>query len=462
MIPALQFDSALIQKYDVPGPRYTSYPTAPAFRTSFGEKEYRQAAALSNAAEPPRPISLYVHIPFCRTVCLYCACNRIVTSNHHRAAEYLDYLRTEIRLKGELFDPRRTVSQLHWGGGTPTYLSLEEMAELMGALGESFNLSQDPDRDFGIEVDPRTVDATIINALRELGFNRISLGIQDLDPAVQKAVNRIQPLDETRAVIRSARDASFDSLSVDLMYGLPHQSVRTFRNTVQEVLHLNPDRISLFNYAHLPERFKMQRKIRADTLPAPEEKLRILKMAIGLLTEAGYLYIGMDHFARPGDSMVRAMQSGELQRNFQGYSTHAACDLVGLGMSAISQVGETYAQNEAELDRYYGLLDGGWLPVARGLKLTLDDRIRRKVIHTLMCKFSLDFRAIGQEFDIDFEDYFRWELREIKALETDGLLVVDAEGITISSRGRMLVRQICMLFDRYLPYQTAQAFSRTI
>lgn len=460
MDTTLIFDPALIGKYDRAGPRYTSYPTAVQFHDGFGEADYRQEAQAGNAAG--KPLSLYLHIPFCDTVCFYCACNKIITKNRRHAAPYLDHLHQEMALQGALFDRSRPVTQLHWGGGTPTFVSAAEMRELMEITGEHFQLLDDDRGEYSIEVDPRETDERTVGLLRELGFNRLSLGVQDFDPEVQKAVNRIQSREITLRVMAAARSEGFKSISVDLIYGLPLQSVASFSRTVDQIVAQNPDRISVFNYAHLPELFKTQRQIDASALPTPAVKLEILKTVIEQLTAAGYVYIGMDHFAKPADELTLAQQAGTLYRNFQGYSTHADCDLIGLGATSISMVGDSYSQNLKTLEEYYARIDEGKLAVFRGVRLDADDRLRRAVITALICHFTLEFAAIEQPFNIRFGDYFATELAELTDMQADGLLTVDAARIRVLPPGRLLIRNICMAFDRYLREQKQQRFSRVI
>lgn len=456
----LIFDPALIRKYDKAGPRYTSYPTAVQFHDGFGPAEYREQAVASNASG--RPLSLYLHIPFCDTVCFYCACNKIITKNRRHAAPYLEHLHREIALQAALFDPNRPVTQLHWGGGTPTFISPDEMRTLMRVTGQHFQLLSDDRGEYSIEVDPRETDDHTIALLRELGFNRLSLGVQDFDPAVQKAVNRIQPRAVTLKVMAAARREGFQSISVDLIYGLPQQSATSFGRTIEEIIAADPDRISVFNYAHLPELFKTQRQIDAAALPPPAEKLEILKTAIERLTAAGYVYIGMDHFAKPADELARAQQAGTLYRNFQGYSTHADCDLIGLGATAIGMVGDSYSQNRKVLEDYYARIDVGDLAVFRGVRLDADDRLRRAVITELICHFTLEFAAIAQRYAIDFTDYFAVELAELADMQADGLLALSATGIQVLPPGRLLIRNICMVFDCYLRNQQQSRFSKVI
>jgi len=460
MDTTLVFDPALIGKYDKAGPRYTSYPTAVQFHDRFSEAEYREQAQASNASG--RPLSLYLHIPFCDTICFYCACNKIVTKNRRHTVPYLDHLYREIALQGALFDPSRPVTQLHWGGGTPTFISADEMRELMRVTGAHFQLLDNDQGEYSIEVDPRETNDDTIALLRELGFNRLSLGIQDFDPQVQQAVNRLQSCEITLKVMDAARREGFHSISVDLMYGLPLQSVTSFERTVESIIAQNPDRISVFNYAHLPDLFKTQRQIDPNTLPSPAVKLEILHMAIERLTEAGYIYIGMDHFAKPEDELAQAQQAGTLYRNFQGYSTHADCDLIGLGATSIGMVGNSYSQNLKGLEEYYARIDEDRLAVFRGVQLDADDRLRRAVITALICCFKLEFAPIESQYRIAFSDYFAMELAELTDMQADGLLALSEIGIQVLPPGRLLIRNICMVFDRFLREQKQQRFSRVI
>ena len=460
MNTAIVFDPALIRKYDKAGPRYTSYPTAVQFHAGFGATEYREQALASNASR--RPLSLYVHIPFCDTVCFYCACNKIITKNRRHAAPYLDHLHQEIALQGALFDRSRPVTQLHWGGGTPTFISAEQMRALMQVTREHFRLLDDDSGEYSIEVDPRETDDHTIALLRKLGFNRLSLGVQDFDRRVQEAVNRIQPREITLKVMEAARREGFKSISVDLIYGLPLQTVASFSRTVDDIIAQRPDRISVFNYAHLPDLFKTQRQIDGGALPPPAEKLEILKTVIERMTEAGYVYIGMDHFAKPDDELAQAQQAGTLYRNFQGYSTHADCDLIGLGATSIGMVGDSYSQNLKTLEEYYARIDEGRLAVFRGVRLDADDRLRRAVITDLICHFHLDFTAVERHFGIRFRDYFASEWVELADMQADGLLALSETDIRVLPAGRLLIRNICMVFDRYLREQKQQRFSKVI
>jgi oxygen-independent coproporphyrinogen-3 oxidase len=460
MTHELVFDLELIRRYDKSGPRYTSYPTAVQFQEGFGESQYRAAAERSNATGAP--LSLYFHLPFCDTVCYYCACNKIVTKNRSRTGPYLERLFREIELQGALFDRRRTVDQLHWGGGTPTFLAAEQMRALMDRTRAHFALRDDDHGEYSIEIDPREASAGTIRLLRELGFNRLSLGVQDFDPVVQRAVNRIQSEAETFAVLDAARGQGFRSVSFDLIYGLPHQSVASFAATLDKVIAAGPDRLSVFNYAHLPELFKTQRQINAADLPSPAAKLAILKHTIERLNAAGYVYIGMDHFARPDDELAVAQRNGTLYRNFQGYSTHSGCDLVAMGITSIGMVADTYSQNLKTLEGYYAALDGGRLPVYRGIVLGADDRLRREIITRLICHFRLDFADIESTYGIAFRDTLAAELEALQAMQADGLVTVDDRGIVVTPAGKLLIRNICMVFDRYLSAQPPQRYSKVI
>lgn len=454
------FDLDLIQRYDKAGPRYTSYPTAVQFHEGFASKEYIEYAKNSNVDNAP--LSLYFHIPFCDTVCFYCACNKVATKNHQLAAEYLQRLLKEIELQAALFDKQRPVTQLHWGGGTPTFLNLDEMRQLMDTTRQHFNLLDDDTGEYSIEIDPREADANTIKLLRELGFNRMSLGVQDFDPKVQKAVNRIQTEAETFAVLEAARKEGFRSISIDLIYGLPHQTQDSFKTTLDKVLQVEPDRLSIFNYAHLPTLFKPQRRINEDDLPTPAQKLDVLQMTTQHLLDAGYVYIGMDHFAKPDDELAVAQRNGTLYRNFQGYATHADCDLVAMGSTSISKVGASYSQNVKTLDEYYARIDINELPVFRGIALNEDDVLRREVITQLICHFSLSIPKIEQQFNLNFKQYFAQEWSELDKLQNDGLITYNDQQIEILPAGRLLVRNICMVFDIYLRQAKEQRFSKVI
>ncbi|MDH5546308.1 MAG: oxygen-independent coproporphyrinogen III oxidase [Gammaproteobacteria bacterium] len=461
------FDLDLIRRYDKAGPRYTSYPTAVQFHEGFGPDDYRtwcdKTNALSRASAKPTPLSLYFHIPFCDTVCFYCGCNKVVTKRREKASPYLERVHKEIAMHAALFDDNRVVEQLHWGGGTPTFISHDEMRELMRVTREHFTLCDDDTGEYSIEIDPREVSEETIALLRELGFNRMSFGVQDVDPQVQKAVNRIQPNEVTLAAVQNARKYGFKSLSIDLIYGLPFQNTERFDKTLDWVINVaSPDRLSMFNYAHLPEMFKPQRRINAEDLPSANEKLNILHHAINKLTDAGYVYIGMDHFARPDDELAVAQREGSLYRNFQGYSTHADCDLIAIGSTSIGKVGNTYSQNVKTLEEYYERIDAGQLPVYRGIELNADDLLRREVITQLICHFELHMDRIEKQFNINFDEYFAVELQEITQMQGDGLVSISGRCIEVKPVGHLLIRNICMVFDRYLRNNTEKRFSKVI
>ena len=456
----LLFRPDLLAKYGANGPRYTSYPTALQFRDDFDPADYRRAAADPGASETD--LSLYFHVPFCDTVCFYCGCNKVITKNRGRAKPYLAQMIRELELQAALFDTKRPVSQLHWGGGTPTFLSLDEMSALMAATREHFALQPDDSGEYSIEIDPREATAQTIAHLRSLGFNRLSLGVQDFDPVVQKAVNRIQPLELTVDVMNAARANGFESISVDLIYGLPHQNVKTFGRTLETMLLLAPDRISVFGYAHMPHLFKMQRQMDEATLPTPAERMALLRLVIEQLTEAGYVYIGMDHFALPTDELARAQAQRTLHRNFQGYSTRADCDLIGFGASAIGKVGDVYAQNAKDLIGYGAAISAGKLATAKGVRLTADDRLRRDIITELMCNLELRYDEFEAAYGVRFSAIFAAELERLREFERDGLVARSADRLEVLPAGRMLVRNIAMVFDRYLGAQQPERFSRTI
>jgi oxygen-independent coproporphyrinogen-3 oxidase len=454
------FDLELIKRYDKSGPRYTSYPTAVQFHDGFGEAEYRQHAAASNAAGGP--LSLYFHIPFCDTVCFYCGCNKVATKDRSRASPYLQRVHRELELQSALFDSNRIVDQLHWGGGTPTFISHDEMRALMAKTRDCFKLHDDDSGEYSIEIDPREVKHDTIALLREIGFNRMSLGVQDFDERVQIAVNRIQSDAQTLGALEAARREGFKSISMDLIYGLPHQSVASFERTLERAIAIDADRLTVFNYAHLPEIFKPQRRINEADLPTPQVKLDILQMSIEKLTAAGYLYIGMDHFAKPDDELAVAQRDGTLYRNFQGYSTHSECDLVGLGATSIGMVGDSYAQNLKGLEEYYAAIDAGRLAIFRGVGLDRDDKLRRDVITRLICHFELELAAVERAHGIVFNDYFANELKDLAGMQSDGLLTLEGGRIVVQPAGKLLIRNICMVFDRYLREKQNQRFSRVI
>ncbi len=457
----LVFDPQLIRRFDINGPRYTSYPTADRFVEAFDARALRDWLAKRGVGGVSRPLSLYFHIPFCNTICYYCACNKIITKDHGRSAKYLKYLDKEIELQSEALGGSRQVTQLHLGGGTPTFLSHEEMRQLMDSVRSRFQLM--PNGEYSIEVDPRKVDFDTVELLADLGFNRMSVGVQDFNPEVQAAVNRIQSIEETKLVMDAARATGFKSISMDLIYGLPKQNVISFNRTLEEVLALSPDRISLYSYAHLPGLFKPQRRIVSEQLPSADTKLQILQLAIRRLTDEGYVYIGMDHFAKPDDELTVAQRQGRLHRNFQGYSTQAECDLLAFGVSAIGKIGPVYSQNVKTLDEYYDILDRDELPVLRGIELTADDLLRRAIIQALMCHFELSIESIEIAHLIKFREYFADELEDLRAMEEAGLLKVSDEWISVLPPGRLLVRGIAMVFDRYLRADRERArYSRVI
>lgn len=452
----------LLRRFDVPGPRYTSYPTADRFVEAFRDREYVLALTQRRlGGATALPLSIYVHIPFCESLCYYCACNKIITKHHERAELYLDYLGKEVDLHVAQLGAGQPVSQLHLGGGTPTFLSDDGLRRLMAMLQRSFALT--PGGEYSIEIDPRTVDAGRLALLAELGFNRLSFGVQDFDPKVQKAVHRIQPAEQVFALVETARTLGFESVNVDLIYGLPRQTPESFDKTLALVEQLRPDRIALYAYAHLPDRFKPQRRIHAEELPGAEAKLSMLSRSLDALMGAGYVYVGMDHFALPTDALAVAKRQGRLHRNFQGYSTQPDCDLIGLGVSGIGRIGATYSQNAKTLEEYYDFLDRGRLPVVRGLALSRDDLIRRAVIMALMCQGELLFEPVEQAWLIDLRKYFAAELEQLEGLAAHGLVVLGPEGIQVTAMGWFFVRGIAMEFDRYLQADRNRArFSRII
>ena len=461
----LAFNADLLRRYDRPGPRYTSYPTAPQFHAGFGEKELREVAAASNGDPIPRRLSLYVHVPFCESPCFYCGCNRIITRDKARGDAYLARLYREIALSAQLFDRDREVIQLHFGGGTPNFLTPAQLGEVVETLRSQFRFSDAADRDISIELDPRFVDADDIAALGRIGFNRASFGVQDFDPAVQEAVNRIQSIEQTRAVIDACRGNGFRSVNVDLIYGLPSQTTEGFARTLDTVAQMRPDRVAVYGYAHMPHLFKPQKQLDASLLPSGETKLALLQLAIEQLTAAGYLYIGMDHFALPDDELALAQARGGLHRNFMGYTTHADSDLVGLGVSAISHIGDSFSQNPRDLPSWQAALDEGRLPVFRGMRLNEDDQLRADLIQQLMCQGEIPVAALERRYAIDFAEYFALALDRLAPLAEDGLVRVEEQRIVVTSRGRLLLRNIAMCFDHYLDQPATVAtprFSRAI
>lgn len=462
--PAGCFDPEFVARYDINGPRYTSYPTAPQFHEGFGQADLLAAARRSNEDAIPRRLSLYVHVPFCLSPCFYCGCTRVITRDRSKAGVYLEHLRHEIELIAPLFDRGRPLVQLHFGGGTPNFLDAQQMGDLLDSLARHFSFTREADREFGIELDPRYCDADYVRMLAAHGFNRVSVGIQDFDPEVQRAVNRIQSVEQTRVVLDTARASGMRSVSVDLIYGLPKQTEEKFARTLEQVIAIRPDRVACYSYAHLPERFKGQRQIKAVDLPDAATKLALLGLTVRMLTEAGYRYVGMDHFALPDDDLVRAQDAGTLQRNFQGYSTHGNCDLIGLGMSSISHIGATFSQNARDLIHYYAALDAGRLPVVRGIALDADDAIRGDAIQQLMCHGQLDIARFEERHGIVFDHYFFAELERLHALERDGLIDVEAQRLVVRPRGRFLLRNIAMCFDAHLtrPRNEDVRYSRAV
>ncbi|OCQ54208.1 Oxygen-independent coproporphyrinogen-III oxidase [Photorhabdus australis subsp. thailandensis] len=446
---AIVWDLPLIQKYNYSGPRYTSYPTALEFNQQYDNAAFMQAAV----RYPERPLSLYVHIPFCHKLCYFCGCNKLVTRQKHKADQYLQLLEREIRERSKLFSGRK-VSQMHWGGGTPTYLDKDQISKLMGLLRGHFDFM--PDAEISIEIDPREIELDMIDHLHREGFNRLSMGVQDFNKEVQRLVNREQDEDFIFALVARARETGFNSTSIDLIYGLPKQTSESFAFTLERVLALAPDRMSIFNYAHLPNLFAAQRKIKEHDLPSAEQKLDILQQTIATLTNNGYQFIGMDHFARPDDELAVAQREGKLHRNFQGYTTQEACDLLGMGVSAISMLGDSYSQNPKELKTYYAELEKQGYALWRGLTLSQDDCIRRDVIKALICNFCLNFADIEQQYGLSFTRYFAEDLQLLMPLAEDGLVEVNEKRIQVMPRGRLLIRNICMCFDIYLRQQVRQ------
>ncbi len=457
----IKWDLDLIRRYDLSGPRYTSYPTAIQFDPELSANDLVSTG--QQTADRTSPLSLYVHIPFCAHVCYYCACNKVITRNRKKAQPYLDTVYKEMAQLSEWYSDDRIVEQLHWGGGTPTFISNEQMIELMQQLRKHFKLLDDDSGDYSIEIDPREVDHETLRVLREIGFNRVSFGVQDVELKVQEAVNRVQPVEEVADVLQEARRLGFRSINMDLIYGLPHQTLESFSKTLDTIIELSPDRLSVFNYAHMPDRFRSQKHINADDLPSPETKLAILETTINKLMDAGYVYIGMDHFAKPDDELALAQQNGKLHRNFQGYTTHSDCDLVAIGVSSISQIGDVYYQNEHDIAAYTAAVEERSDAIKRGVTLTRDDRIRRAVITQLICQFELEKAAIEQQFDIRFDEYFAEELEDLARFTEDGLVELNERQISVTPPGRLLIRRICMSFDAYIPkQQPTKGFSRII
>lgn len=456
----IEFDAEMLKKYDRFGPRYTSYPTAIQFTPEFNRDDYQQAIEQCKNSE--EPLSLYFHIPFCESLCFYCACNKIITHTHNRAIPYLERLHKEVRMQAELMGDKRQVNQLHFGGGTPTFLSDEQLAELLNVSGQHFRFAPVQDREFSIEVDPRAVGENTVASLRDFGFNRISLGVQDFDEEVQKAVNRIQPIGMTQAVVDAARRSGYQSVSMDLIYGLPHQTVASFTRTLDTVIEMRPERLAVYSYAHLPHRVKAQTLIKSEDLPDAVTKLGLLELTINRLQQAGYIYIGMDHFALPTDELVLAMENGSLQRNFQGYSTHAETDMISMGITAIGKINNCYSQNERFENDYFDAIDSGKLAIFQGYRLTEDDELRRDVIQGLMCQGLVEFQAIEKKHGIEFQSYFADELERLIPMAEDNLLQFDDAQIVVKPLGRLLLRNIAMIFDIYQPAASPKQFSRVI
>ena len=462
----IAFDAGLLRRYDRPGPRYTSYPTAPQFNADFGEAALREVARASNEDPIPRPLSLYVHVPFCFSPCFYCGCNRIITRDLSRGRAYLERLEREIALMAPLFDRDREVIQLHFGGGTPNFLDAAQLCGVVETLRGAFRFADSDDRDISVELDPRFCNPADMPVLAAAGFNRTSLGVQDFDPKVQDAVNRIQSVEETRAIVDACRGAGMRSVNIDLIYGLPGQSLDGFRRTLDTVVAMRPDRLAVYSYAHLPHIFKPQKQIDDALLPDPDTKLALLQAAVEQLTAAGYVYIGMDHFALPDDELAVAQARGGLHRNFMGYTTHADSDLVGLGVSAISHIGDSFSQNPRDLPSWEIALDEGRLPVFRGMRMDEDDEIRADLVQSLMCQGEVRVRAFQERHGIGFAEYFADDLQRLWPLADDGLVDVGPEAIRATPRGRLLLRNIAMCFDRYLDRESVidarPRFSRAI
>lgn len=460
MLDTIRWDSELIQHYNVSGPRYTSYPTAVQFSDKIHANDFIKALTQSNTHH--LPLSLYIHVPFCANICYYCGCNKIITKDRNHSEQYVQALLAEIELISQHISSNQIVEQIHFGGGTPTFLTIEQITTIINTLKQHFTFAHHRECDFSIEIDPRTVDWETMGSLAELGFNRISLGVQDLNIDVQRAVNREQSLQQIQSVIDAAHTLQFYSINIDLIYGLPKQTPQSFKHTIEEIIKLQPDRLSVFNYAHLPERFKPQRRIHTEDLPTPHQKLAILQNTIEQLTRAGYRYIGMDHFALPDDDLSLAQEEGRLCRNFQGYNTHGHCALIGLGASSISQIGDLYCQNTADLEEYLTNINKQHLATKRGLLCNEDDHIRREIIQQLICHFYLDFTQIEKSFNISFRKYFNMIFPELNQMANDNLIKLNENSIEILDTGRLLVRSVCMLFDNYLNKQVMQRFSRVI
>lgn len=458
--PEIEISEELVRRFDVSGPRYTSYPTADRFDYTFEEERFLPYLHERAEAAANPPLSVYFHLPFCRSLCYFCACNKIITQDFGRSAEYVRYACKEMQLMAPHLGKDRRSVQLHLGGGTPTFMSQGELSMLMDETRRHFEFT--PDAELGVEIDPRTVDADTLSFLAGLGFNRCSFGVQDFDPAVQAAVNRIQPIEMVERAVQASRDTGYESVNADLIYGLPKQTLDSFARTIDEVIRISPDRIALYNYAHLPSRFKAQRMVKPEDLPSAETRLQIFLLSTRRLLEAGYVYIGLDHFAKPGDELNRARQDKSLHRNFQGYTTRAECDLVGFGVSAIGKVGRSYNGNVRTVNAYYESLDQGRLPVERGVDLSTDDVLRREIIMILMCSMPLRFSEVGQKYGIVFEEYFAAELERLRPYEEVGLMETRDGVITVTPKGRLFVRALGMVFDKYLGQPTVSTYSRLI
>ncbi len=455
-----KFDIPLLLKYDKAGPRYTSYPTVPNFTKDFTSKDYEKALIKSNFGENPPNLSLYFHIPFCGAGCWFCGCNVYHTKNKELANKYIEILKKEIERVKLFINTKRPVEQMHWGGGTPSFLKNEQIESLYKIIEKNFKFTKDAE--IGIEIDPRSASKDSIFLMRKLGFNRISMGIQDFDPKVQRAINRIQPFELTKEIIDYCKDASFESINIDLVYGLPFQNSENFEDTIKKVIELNPNRIAFFNFAYLPEKIKIQRAIKKETLPTKEEKLKIFEKAIKMFTEAGYVFIGMDHFSKPEDELYKALLNRTLYRNFQGYNTHSGCDLLAFGSSSISQVSNSYAQNEKELKLYEEKIEGEGLATSLGIWLTEEDILRREIITKFMCHFIIIKKEFEEKYNISFDEKFEEELKELKNFEEDGLLELGKEKIIVNPLGRLVIRNICMVFDTYIKEEKDILYSRTI
>lgn len=458
--PDIEISEALVRRFDVSGPRYTSYPTADRFDNGFKQERLLPYLHERANSESNPPLSVYFHLPFCRSLCYFCACNKIITQDYGRSAEYVRYVCKEMELLApELGRDRRSV-QLHLGGGTPTFMSNDELAALMDATRRHFEFT--PDAELGVEIDPRTVNEDTLSILAGLGFNRCSFGVQDFDPEVQAAVNRIQPVEMVERAVKASRDTGYQSVNADLIYGLPKQTLESFERTIDEVIRISPDRIALYNYAHLPARFKAQRMVKPEDLPSAETRLQIFLVSTRRLLDAGYVYIGLDHFAKPQDELNLARHDKSLHRNFQGYTTRAECDLVGFGVSAIGKVGRSYSGNVRTVNAYYEALDQGRLPVERGIDLSTDDVLRREIIMILMCSMPLSFAEINDKYGIEFERYFASELERLRPYEEVGLMETRDGVITVTPKGRLFVRALGMVFDKYLAQPTVSTYSRLI